>query len=113
LLIIGLSMCILRARDSCLFWQNRGSGSPQKRMAHSQRAGAALPDQTYLLPLSLNLSLGSEIRLHGLRRSVVGKSANTASSMDVGETREQARRGSVRFNSSVLHKPGPGSWETG
>jgi hypothetical protein len=42
---------------------------------------------TYLLPLGLNLSLGSEIRLHGLRRSEVVKTGSAASSMDAGGLR--------------------------
>jgi hypothetical protein len=61
-----------------------------------QRAAATVPEWTYLLPLGLDLSLGSEVRLHGLRRSVVEKTSNAASSMGAGESREQERRGSVK-----------------
>jgi hypothetical protein len=77
------------------------SGKTDSRVAAEacgayQRAGATLPGWTYLLPLGLNLSLGSEVRLHRLRRSVVEKTTNAASSMGAREFREQERRGSVK-----------------
>lgn len=57
--------------------------APIATMPAPSRSMAQAPD-THLLPLSLDLSVGSEVRLHGLRRSVVEKTANTASSTGAG-----------------------------
>jgi hypothetical protein len=72
-----------RARSFCIFWQTDLRVAAAARGA-SQRAGAATPSSTYLLPLGLDLSLRSEVRLHGLRRSVVEKTTSAASSMGAG-----------------------------
>jgi hypothetical protein len=79
----------------CILWQTDTRVAAEARGAY-QRAGAATLASTYLLPLGLDLSLGSEVRLHGLRRSVVEKTTSAASSMGAGELSGQERRGSVK-----------------